>query len=295
MGPSLTVPKTPMTSPSKPSAASLYFAFRSPWLTCLFPCCSKYVQTHFFDAAFGERPGGVAGTGNHPWIGRDDMTELYFRDWDHLKACFGSEHVRNTVGPDGPNFNDLETAIPLLAVEKPLSLNTSLSSSSGPKEGSRNVAVLFTAVKSQESEEQLEQVFSPALIKALEAHASNEVWGLLANVGVPSTQFDIRAYFGGKNMPEYPVTYKIYIKDSSSVTAVRKAQKAYMESMGDRIDASNTFITFGKEGLVMDVGNGIRVRRARLAQNQSSANLCQFDKNRQPQLPDLTAPSHLDA
>ncbi|KAF1980315.1 hypothetical protein BU23DRAFT_495719 [Bimuria novae-zelandiae CBS 107.79] len=238
----------------------------------------KYIQTHFFDAAFGERLGGVAGTGNHAWVGRDDMTELYFRDWDHMKACFGSEHVRKTVGPDGPNFNDLETAIPLLAVEKPLSFSPSPASFSGPEEGNRTVAVLFIAVKTQQSEEQLEQAFSPTLIEALEAHASDEVWGLLANVGVPSTQFDIRAYFGGKNMPEYPVTYKIYIKDSRSVTAVRKAQNAFMESMGDRIDASNTFIAFGKEGLLMDIGNGIR-----------------FDKNRQPQLPDITAPSHLHA
>ena len=140
----------------------------------------------------------MAGTGNHAWAGRDDMTELYFRDWDHLKACSGSEYVRKTVGPDGPNFNDLEAAIPLLAVEKPLHFGGRPSSFSGPEEGSRTVAVLFIAVKLQESEEQLEHVFSPALIKALEAHASDEVWGLLANVGIPSTHFDIRAYFGGE-------------------------------------------------------------------------------------------------
>ncbi|CAO2649234.1 Nn.00g066190.m01.CDS01 [Neocucurbitaria sp. VM-36] len=227
----------------------------------------KYIQTHFFDAAFGERPDSVGGTGNHPWVGRDDMTELYFRDWDHLKTCFSSEHVRNTVGPDGLNFNDLETAIPLLAVEKRLHFNTSISSSSAPKEGSGTVAVLFLAVKTPEPGEQLEKVFSPALIDALEGHATNEVWGLVANVGVPSTQFDIRAYFGGKNMPEYPVSYKIYMKDDNSVTAVRKAQNAFMESIRDRIDASNTFITFGKEGLVLDVEKGIK-----------------FDKNQQPQI-----------
>ena len=63
-------------------------------------------------------------------------------------------------------------------------------------------------------------------------------------------------------MPEYSVTYKIYINNNKSVAAVRKAQKAFMASMGDRIDASNTLIAFGQEGLVMDVGNGIKVRRA---------------------------------
>lgn len=75
---------------------------------------SKYIQTHFFDAAFGEKPNSVKGTGNYAWTGRVDMTELYFRDWAHLKACFGSQHVRTKVGPDGANFNDLETAIPLM-------------------------------------------------------------------------------------------------------------------------------------------------------------------------------------
>ncbi|KZM22223.1 uncharacterized protein EKO05_0002069 [Ascochyta rabiei] len=227
----------------------------------------KYTQTHFFDAAFGERPNSVAGTGNHGWTGRDDMTELYFRDWDHLKACFGSEHVRKTIGPDGANFNDLETAIPLMAIEKPLQFKSAVSSSLVSQEGYRTVAVLFLASTSTESEAQLEEVFSPKLIEALQTHAADEVYGLQANVGIPSSQFDIRAYFGGKNMPEYPVTYQIFIKDAGSVAAVRKAQKAFVKALGDQVDESNTFIAFGKEGIILDVGNSVK-----------------FDSGRQPQL-----------
>ncbi|KAJ4356860.1 uncharacterized protein N0V89_004897 [Didymosphaeria variabile] len=221
----------------------------------------KYIQVHFFDTAFGERPGGVLGTSNHPWTGRDDMTELYFRNWDHIKACFGSDHVHHVVGPDGLNFNDLETAIPLMAEEKPLKFNGSLSGASVKAEGSRTVAVLYLAVpvSAQDREERLERIFSPALTKALLTHASNEVYGLLANISIPSEQFDIRAYFGGKNMPEYPVTYKIFIKDAGSVSAVRKAQKAFIESVGEKVDDSNTFIAFGVEGMVLDVGNGVKV------------------------------------
>ncbi|KAI8932078.1 hypothetical protein NX059_010965 [Plenodomus lindquistii] len=238
---------------------------------------SKYIQTHFFDAAFGEKQGGIAGTGNHAWVGRDDMTELYFRDWEHLKGCFSSQFVRETIGPDGPNFNDLETAIPLMAVEKTLDWkpNTNTATNSRPTHGYRTVAVLFLAVKStEESEEQLEQKFSPALSQALERYAVNEILGIVANIGIPASKFDIRAYFGGKNMPDYPVVYQISLKDHNSVTAVRKAQKAFMQSFGE-IDASNTFIAFGKEGLVLDAEAGV-----------------EFSKDRQPQLPGTTVSSH---
>ena len=220
---------------------------------------SKYIQTHFFDTAFGERPGSIAGTGNHAWTGRDDMAELYFRDWDHLKACFESEHVRKTVGPDGANFNDLETAIHLMAIEKTLNFHTTIKPSSWLEEGYRTVAVLFLATTSKDTGGQLEQIFSPALINALHKDAAGDVYGVQANVGIPSSQFDIRAYFGGTNMPEYPVTYKIYLKDGGSVAAVRKAQKVFMKEMYDQIDTSNTFVAFGKEGLVLDSRNGVKV------------------------------------
>lgn len=226
---------------------------------------SKYIQTHFFDAAFGEKPGSVKGTGNYPWTGRDDMTELYFRDWAHLKACFGSEYVRTRIGPDGANFNDLETAIPLMVFEKPLHFSSTVATSEVCEEGARIVAVLFVASTgtSETSAEQLEQRFTPCLVSALGKYAREEVYGLQANISVPASQFDIRAYFGGKHMPEYPVTYKMYMKDSSGMAAVRKAQKAFMEELSGQIDAGNTFIAFGKEGLVLDAGNGVKVRNTR--------------------------------
>jgi len=75
-------------------------------------------------------------------------------------------------------------------------------------------------------------------------------------------------------MSEYPATDKIYIKDSKSVIAVWKAQKPFMDSMKDRLYAKNTFITFGRDGLIVDIGNGIRVRREIPIQNQLCATLC---------------------
>lgn len=187
------------------------------------------------------------------------MTELYFRDWAHLQTCFGAEHVRTKIGPDGANFSDLETAIPLMVSEKRLEFDSTVAPSDVSEEGHRTVAVLFVAATSEESVEALEQSFSPGLISALGKYAREEVYGVQANISVPASQFDIRAYFGGRNMPEYPVTYKMYVKNRASMSVVRKAQKVFMKEMSGQIDASNTFIAFGIEGLVLDVGNGIRV------------------------------------
>lgn len=124
--------------------------------------------------------------------------------------------------------------------------------------------MLFVASTDTSGEaEQLERRFTPCLISALGKYAKDEMYGLQANISIPASQFDIRAYFGGKNMPEYPVTYKMYMKDNAGMAAVRKAQRAFMEEMSAQIDAGNTFIAFGKEGLVLDVGNGVRVSHAR--------------------------------
>lgn len=203
---------------------------------------------------------------NQSWFGRDDVTELYFRDWNHLGSCFGSSLVRTKVGPDGLNFSDFETAIPLIVREKPLSLETELTSEMAdklPSEGERTVAMLFLSTPQNLREgEELEKVLSPALVTALETHASKDVWGLLANIGIVSTVFDVGAYFGGTSMPQYAVVYKVFMKDSGSVAEVRKAQTMFLETAREHIDARESFIAFGKEGLIMDMGNDIRVRNS---------------------------------
>lgn len=71
-------------------------------------------------------------------------------------------------------------------------------------------------------------------------------------------------------MPEYPVIYKIYIKDADSVTAVRKAHGAFMAKMKESVDASETFIAFGTEGLILDVGNDIKIRSPSLCSISNS-------------------------
>lgn len=157
----------------------------------------------------------------------------------------------------------METAIPLLAREKPLSLKTELESQMAgklPDEGERTVAMFFISTPQNTREgDELEKVLSPVLATTLEAHASEDVWGLLANIGIVSAEFDLNKYFGGANMPQYAVVYKIFMKDSGSVTAVRQAQATFLETAGEHIDLNKSFVVFGKEGLIMDIGNNIRV------------------------------------
>jgi hypothetical protein len=222
----------------------------------------KYIQTQVFDSVFGSREGGPFNA-NQTWWGRDDTTELYFRDWDHVTKVFTSEHVKTNVGPDGAFFADFETSIVLMAYEKPLSLQTRLQQQNSAKaldEGNATVAMYFISTRDDEREgEQLEKVLSPALISALEECAQDEVWGVIANIGIISTKFDLNAYFGGGNMPQYALVYKIFLKNNESVPVFRKAQAAFVKSEAEKFDVHKSFVVFSKEALIMDTAKDIRV------------------------------------
>ncbi|KAJ9640109.1 hypothetical protein H2199_006343 [Coniosporium tulheliwenetii] len=224
----------------------------------------KYIQTQIFDSAFGPRRDGPPNA-NHHWCGRDDVTELWFRDLDHLQSVFKSDYVKQTVGPDGRFFADFETTMVLLAEEKPLSLSTKLAEQRGTSSDSSDGAIALFFISTPENERtgsKLEKELSPPLVKVLEDHATNDVYNLLVNVGLLSDEFDLSAYFGGSSMPQYALVYKMCMKQNSSVAAVRDAQKAFEKLAADRVDTSESFIVFGKEALVLDVENGIKVRHA---------------------------------
>lgn len=86
---------------------------------------SKYIQTQIFDSVFGLRPGGPPNA-NQNWCGRDDTTELFFRDWQHVRSCFTSDYVKQKIAPDGPFFADFESSIIMMAYEKPCPIQTRL-------------------------------------------------------------------------------------------------------------------------------------------------------------------------
>ncbi|KAL3480494.1 hypothetical protein BJX99DRAFT_254485 [Aspergillus californicus] len=240
----------------------------------------KYIQTQAFDSAFGQRQGGPMNANQH-WSGRDDTTELFFRDWEHVLSCFSSDYVKDTIAPDGVFFADLETSIVLMAWEKPVEVPTRLAAERANvplDKGDAVVAMYFLSTPDDAREgQQLEATLTPLLIEALMEYSQDEVWGLIANIGVVSEKFDLNAYFGGANMPQYSLVYKVFLKGAASTAFFRRSQKMFESAAGENIDLGNSFVVFSQEALVMDVGKDIR-----------------FSRDRQPLFEDLPGPSHLD-
>ncbi|KAH7178807.1 hypothetical protein DER46DRAFT_622381 [Fusarium sp. MPI-SDFR-AT-0072] len=243
----------------------------------------KYIQTQVFDSAFGSRPGGPLNA-NHNWVGRDDTTELFFRDWDHVQKCFSSDYVKTTIAPDGPHFADFETSVVLMAYEKTIPLQTAAAGKQAEvvtnftDSGDSTVAMYFISTPDDRKDgESLEQTITPRLVEAINAYCQDQAWGLICNVGAVSDQFDLNTYFGGANMPQYALVYKIFLTGPESVPLVRKAQAQFEEDAPSIIDLHKSFILFSQEALVMDVEKGVR-----------------FSGSRQPVFRDLPGPSHLD-
>lgn len=200
---------------------------------------------------------------NQHWCGRDDTTELYFHNWDHISSCFNSAYVKGKVGPDGPFFADFETSMVLLAYEKIVKTHTRLAlerSQISLDKGDATVAMYFlSTIDNERDGEDIEATVSPLLTAALEEHCQDDVWGVIANVGAVSEKFDLNAYFGGANMPQYALVYKVFLKDSASVSAFRKSQKVFENAAPKNLDLNESFVIFSHEALVMDMDKDIRV------------------------------------
>lgn len=162
----------------------------------------------------------------------------------------------------------------LMAHEKPLSVKTKLQEEKSKEDlenSDATVAMFFISTQDNVREgEEVEKVISPALIKALEENAQQDVWGLQVNVGVASTKFDLNSYFGGSNMPQYALVYKVFLKDRSSVSAFRKAQAAFASAAGEHYDKHASFVLFSQEALVLDVGKGVKVSSLMCANSLAS-------------------------
>lgn len=213
---------------------------------------------------FGTRDGGPLNANQH-WFGRDDVTELFFRDWGHVMSCFSSDHVKEKVGPDGVQFADFETNVVLMAYEKDVDIATRLASRRvelglDKLQGHATVAQYFiSSVKHGSEGQELEATLTPFLRAALEQHCDDEVWGLRVDVGVESDKFDLAAYFGGGGMPRFCLVYKIFLKDHASVTKFRRSQHSFEADAQAHFDLNASFVLFAEEALVMDVEEDIKV------------------------------------
>ncbi|KAF5977935.1 hypothetical protein FCOIX_6267 [Fusarium coicis] len=199
------------------------------------------------DSAFGSRPDGPLNA-NHNWVGRDDTTELFFRDWEHAQKCFPSDYIKTTIAPDGALFADFETSVALMAYEKNIPLQTAAAvKRAGAVTGAMNsgdstVAMYFISTPDDRKDgENLEQTVPHRLVDAIDSCCQDQVWGLICNVGAVSDQFDLNSYFGGANMPQYALVYKIFLDGPESVPLVRKAQAHFGKHAADEpiIDLHN--------------------------------------------------------
>lgn len=187
---------------------------------------------------------------------------MYFRSSDHIKAVFGSGYVRTTIEPDGRNFNDFETAIKLMAIERHEVLKVSPASDTMCEHENHNptVAMWFLASASGNADgHAVDDTFTPVLVKSLKVQLSDHTLGLTVSTGI-MTDFDLRKYFGGQDMPVYSMVYRVLLKSPISVSAFRKLQIKLLNDLPPEVDASSSFVLFGQEGLILDNDAGIRVR-----------------------------------
>ncbi|RLL95794.1 hypothetical protein CFD26_105404 [Aspergillus turcosus] len=217
---------------------------------------TRYTQTHIFDAAFGARPNGPTNA-NHPWVGRDDVTELFYRDATHLQVCMTSQFVAEQVGPDAVFFADFETAISLMAHEKLLEVPV-------PEEAKASdewelAALLFLSPRDNNPDgDGVEMIVSPQLLSLLRRYAGSRIRSAAVNVGVEIPGLDPREYFGGKGMPIFSLVYKIHLTGGrDAVPMMRKIEAALQETTSEKIDWSSSFTVFGYEAVVLDQEKGI--------------------------------------
>ena len=113
-----------------------------------------------------------------------------------------------------------------MAREKQVQLQTRLASERPGKplsQGNSTVAMYFISTPDNERYGgQLEPQLTPILTRALEQYCQDDACGIVANIGEVSEKFDLNSYFGGADAPKYALVYKIYLKDPSSVPAVRR-------------------------------------------------------------------------
>ncbi|KAJ5564294.1 hypothetical protein N7513_000536 [Penicillium frequentans] len=189
----------------------------------------RYTQTHIFDAVFGARPNGPLNA-NHSWVGRDDVTELFFRDASHLQVCMTSKFVAERVGPDAVCFADFETAISIMARERSLKI---AEASKAPNEGELSTLLFLSPRDNNPNGDGIKKIVSPMLLSLLQKFAGNRIRSATVNVGVEIPGLDPREYFA------------------------RKVEAALQDSISEQINWNTSFTVFGYEAIVFDQEKGI--------------------------------------
>ncbi|KAG5751490.1 hypothetical protein H9Q70_005856 [Fusarium xylarioides] len=216
---------------------------------------SKYFQTHIQDAVYNHQEG--QGVNANPWWAfSDDIVELYFQSEDHMKTSFGSQYVREHVGPDGVNFSDFASALPVTVQERHIPLNEFIHASSEDVDSLSvsPVAMYYLTVTGDDTEDIIS-----GFVNSLQKFAGSQVRTLVANTPV-ELSLNPDAYFGSNpNRPKFNLIFAIHLRGQESVAEVRKAQKEFETAYGAKINLPNSWIAFGQRGLVLNQDKNIQL------------------------------------
>ncbi|KAF4918566.1 hypothetical protein CGCVW01_v008752 [Colletotrichum viniferum] len=213
-----------------------------------------YTQNRVFDGGFGAN-NTVA---NQIYVGRDDVNELYSSSADSFTSPPPTNYTETVIGPDGVNFNDMPTAMSMLATETFL---TGLAAGAKPADNKPPLVAWFWAIATKEatSNETFANTLADTLVKAIPA-------GTVYNAGVhvPVPGGDLRPYFGGQTMPTINAVIKLWLGESdSSISAVRTAQ-TQLDNAKLQLDENRSFMLFSREVVIWDMRKNIEFDQARL-------------------------------
>ncbi|MDX3520487.1 EthD domain-containing protein [Streptomyces scabiei] len=207
----------------------------------------RYVQNHVFDASFG-----TEGDAAHlTEFGRDAVTELQFDDKGALAATMSDPYTREVVGPDGAHFNDMPSALALLA--RPAAVTPP-----PPPEAGGQVKVLHflsraDGVSLDDFTERSLGAHEAALPRD-EPHVK-AVRGHVQHVQVPGAEQALR-HFGGQDQHGYEAVTALYYDSADEALthfpAYERSLREPSAASGRFHDPSRSFVLYCREVTIFD-------------------------------------------
>ncbi|MFF5365325.1 EthD domain-containing protein [Streptomyces scabiei] len=206
----------------------------------------RYVQNHVFDASFGAE-GDAAHLAE---FGRDAVTELQFDDQDALAVTMSDPYTREVIGPDGAHFNDMPSAVALLA--RPAAVTAP------PPESDGRIKVLHFPSR---AEGVSPDEFTERSLGAHEAALSRDephtkaVRAHVQHVRVAGAEQALR-HFGGQDRHAYEaVTALYYDSADEALTHFPVYERSLRESSaegGRFYDPSRSFVLYCREVTIFE-------------------------------------------
>ncbi|KUO09338.1 EthD domain-containing protein [Streptomyces sp. DSM 15324] len=207
----------------------------------------RYVQNHVFDASFG-----AEGDPAHLTVfGRDAVTELHFDDEDALAATMSDPYTREVIGPDGAHFNDMPSALALLA-------RPAAATPPPPSEDDGRVKVLHFPSRAQGVSP---DDFTARTLAAHQVALSRDephtkaVRAHVHHVRVPGAEQALR-HFGGPDQQVYEVVTVLYYDSADEALthfpAYERSLREPSAETGRFYDPSRSFALYCREVTIFE-------------------------------------------